>query len=916
MHNTDGLTSQNAKRLLEQYGSNILTAKRGNPWWHILFSQFKDLMVAILLIAAAISFIHDPVEAWVIIGIVILNAAIGFIQEFRTEKTLEALKSMVHPEIRVIRDGQEQMIATENLVPGDMILLAEGDKIPADGEVMEAHSLRIEEAALTGESLPIEKRKSDKVYMGTSVAKGSGLCMVVSTGMTTEFGRIAELTTQTDKSKSPLQIELERIGIFVAKVTGIICVILFGLQLFRSMAGGTDLMSAITESLIFSVSVAIAAVPEGLPTTVTVALALGASVLARKKAIVKKLSSVETLGAVSTICSDKTGTLTKNEMTVREIYLSDRSLFQVTGVGYDPKSGAIQFLGGNTAHELEVKSKDLKGQPMSFENTSLLRQFTEICELCNEAKLVKQQQTYHILGDPTEGALLTLAEKARFQNKNYVSGLTEEDIVEIYPFDSDRKMMSVVISTKLKEQSSKSKEIKGSYKLLVKGSPDHVLDKCTKWFDGNKEHTMTASKRKQIKQHYDRMATNALRVLACAYKPVKTVQKDETSAEKALVFCGLVGMIDPPREEVKEAVDRCRTAGIRVVVITGDYGITAKAIAQELGIVRDANALVFTGEQVTKMSDAELSKILRDRKQGVIFARSLPEQKMRVVSLLQQQGEIVAMTGDGVNDAPALKKADIGVAMGITGTEVSKEAATMVLLNDSFASIVKAIAEGRRIYENLKKFIWYIFSSNIGELFVVFAAILFVFPTPLTAILILCIDLGTDILPAIALGVDTPDKDLMTRKPRKPNQKVMTKEFVIDFLSIGIIVGLCMIGAFLFTLFEMGWRFGDGMNGSFERPQTVAFASLVVVQLFNAFSARSSKESVFQESPFSNPFLIVAVFTSVIMMISMMYIPSLNYFLGTYPLGINDWEVVIIASLLPMVFVEIRKWYRRRAARA
>lgn len=902
MHNTNGLTSQNAQRLLEQYGKNILTAKKGNPWWTILFSQFKDLMVVILVVAAAISFIHDPVEAWVIIGIVILNAAIGFIQEFRTEKTLEALKSMVHPEIRVVRDGQEQMIKTEFLVPGDMVLLAEGDKIPADGELIEGHSLRVEEAALTGESVPIEKKKGDPLFMGTSVAKGSGLFLVRKTGMTTEFGRIAELTTQTDKTKSPLQIELERIGIFVAKVTGLICVLLFGLQLFRSMTGGTDLFTALTESLIFSVSVAIAAVPEGLPTTVTVALALGASVLARKKAIVKKLSSVETLGAVSTICSDKTGTLTKNEMTVREIYLADRSLFQVTGVGYDPKSGAIQFLGGNTAEGEALESEYPKGKPLSFENTALIQKLTNVCELCNEAKLVKQGSTYVVLGDPTEGALLTLAEKARFQNRNYISGVTEEDIREIFPFDSDRKMMSVVV------------ENEGKQELLTKGSPDQVLAQCTEWFDGKQTHKLTDAKRDQIKHHYDRMAENALRVLACAYRPLDKVPKSEGIAEKDLVFCGLVGMIDPPRQEVKEAVDRCRTAGIRVIVITGDYGITAKAIAQELGIVRGKGAQVFTGDQVQQMSDAELGKILRDKSQGVIFARSLPEQKMRVVQLLQKQGEIVAMTGDGVNDAPALKKADIGVAMGITGTEVSKEAATMVLLNDSFASIVQAVEEGRRIYENLKKFIWYIFSSNIGELFVVFAAILFVFPAPLTAILILCIDLGTDILPAIALGVDTPDKDLMSRPPRKPKQKVMTKEFVIDFLSIGILVGLCMIGAFLYVLFDMGWRFGDDMKGAFERPQTVAFASLVVVQLFNAFSARSSKESVFQESLFTNPFLIVAVFTSVIMMLSMMYIPVLNELLGTYPISLQDWEIVIIASLLPMIFIELRKWKRRRAS--
>ncbi|NCP67474.1 cation-transporting P-type ATPase [bacterium] len=872
-----GLTQAQAQENLAKFGPNVLTAKASNPWYKILFSQFTDLLVIILLVAAILSFFlaHDPTEGFVILGIVILNALIGFVQEFRTEKTLEALKKMVHPEIRVWRDGEEKLLETKDLVPGDIVILGEGDKVPADGVVLETHSLKIEESALTGESLPIEKRLEDEVFMGTSIAKGSGVFEVTLTGMNTKFGEIARLTTETEKMKSPLQIELNRLGVFVTKVTGVLCVILFGIGLWRDYG--------VVESILFSVSVAIAAVPEGLPTTITIALALGATVLARKKAIVKKLSSVETLGAVTTICSDKTGTLTKNQMTVRELYLPDRSVHHVSGVGYDPQSGSVNYVGGQSKHK---------------ENEALLNLMLEACYVCNEASLVHKDHRYTILGDPTEGALLTLYAKAK-----KLKDLDKVEVNEIFPFDSDRKMMSVITADKSK--------------LLVKGSPDQLLDKCTHWSDGNATHELTDEKRAQIQNHYQRMAENALRVLACAEKALndKKLPTNETEAESGLVFLGLVGMIDPPRAEVREAVHNCRSAGIRVIVITGDYGVTAEAIARELGIVRGHEVQVLTGDEVIQISDVKLSKMLQDRSKPLIFARSLPEQKMRIVRLLQEQGEVVAMTGDGVNDAPALKKADIGVAMGITGTEVSKEAATMILTDDSFASIVTAVEEGRRIYENLKKFVWFIFSCNIAELFVIFAAIVFGLPLPLTAILILCIDLGTDILPAIALGVDEAEKGLMKKKPRDPKEKLLQWPFVRHFLLTGFMTGTVMTVGFLYTLYQYGWTFAQGLDvdpTALLQAQTVAFAMLVIVQLFNAFSARSFTRSVFTMNPFSNYMLLVAVFTSVLMVLVMIYVPFLNKALGTYPLNATDWMIVFVASLVPVAGVEGYKAIQRQ----
>ncbi|MCB9809954.1 cation-translocating P-type ATPase [Candidatus Peribacteria bacterium] len=864
-----GLQSSTIPALQQQYGRNELLTQNPNTWWKILLRQFTDVLVIILLVAGVLAFLlGETTDSIVIMGIVVLNGAIGFLQEYRTEKTLEALKQMVHPTIRVVRDGQEQLIDTTQIVPGDIVILSEGDKVPADGVLRESAQLRVSEAALTGESLPVGKDTEDSVFMGTSVVKGSGIMQVQATGMATQFGEIAALTTSTEQTPSPLQKELLTIGVFVAKVTLVLCVVLFFVGLWRY---GWNLQGMV-DSLLFSVSVAIAAVPEGLPTTITIALALGAGVLARKHAIMKRLSGVETLGAVSTICSDKTGTLTKNEMTVRSIMLSDGSLYQVSGVGYDPHIGDVTPLtDGARAHN------------------ALLEKLYAVADQCNDATLQEHQGQYMVLGDPTEGALLTLARKANHP---------AEPRAELrFPFDAERKMMSTVAGGTVR----------------VKGSPDAVLERCMHYHDGNAVQPMTDAKRAEIQQHYRHMAENALRVLAFAEKSVTLSPSTEAEAESALVFLGLIGMIDPPRSEVRDAVAQCRYAGVRVIVITGDYGITARAIASELGIVYENNDLVLTGTDVDAMSDQQLQEILRERSKAVIIARALPAQKRRIVSLLQDLGEVVAMTGDGVNDAPALKKADIGVAMGITGTEVSKEAATMVLQDDSFASIVTAVGEGRRIYGNLKKCVWFIFSCNIGELITIFAAIIFQFPLPLTAVLILCVDLGTDILPAIALGTDTAEKNLMTHPPRDPKARMMRGGFVWSFALMGALIGLSVVAAYIYTLYgDAVFSAGETWRAltHTEHAQTVAFSALVMVQLLNVFSARSDTAPLTRRF-WDNSFLLVSVLSSVLLVLLMLYLPWLNRILGTVPLGIQDWGVVGIASVVPILFREGWKQYRQ-----
>jgi Ca2+-transporting ATPase len=874
-----GLTTEQILEGRARYGFNKLEAAHKKTLFSIFMSQFNNTLIIILIIAALISAFHNTTEAIVIGVIILLNAAVGFFQEFRTEKTLEALNNMINPTIRVIRNDTEQMIETRLLVPGDLVVLAEGDKIPADGVLLKSNTIRIDESALTGESVPIEKSHNDEVLMGTALVRGSGSMQVVSIGAQTQFGEIARLATATKEHTSPIQKELSTIGVFVAKMVGIISLILMVVHVLRNMGGDESLFSIITEGFIFAVSVAIAAVPEGLPTTITVALALGASVLAKKNAIIKKLSSAETLGTVSTICSDKTGTLTKNEMTVRTVISSDSQIIILDGVGYDPNQGGIVG---------EMKD------PREF-----LR-IADIAYYCNEAKLVKNDEGYSILGDPTEAALLTMAEKIYdCESDDRVSYIKES----IFPFDSERKLMSVV-ATDTYEKSF----------VFVKGSPDHVLVKCTRYWNGSETVPLTDAVRHEIQKHYDDLAGQALRVLATAYKPATKHPEDIDHAESELIYAGLIGMIDPPRADVKDAIIQTKRAGIRSIVITGDYGKTAGVIAEELGIVDTGNYRIITGSELDTISDTDLANILNDRDQGVLFARSLPAQKMRIVEALQANGEIVAMTGDGVNDAPALKRANIGVAMGITGTEVSKEAATLILLDDSFATIVNAVAEGRRIYDNLKKFVLYTLSSNVGELVVIFISILSGIPLILTAILILTINLGTDILPAIALGVDPAESDIMSRPPRDPKNRVLNNKFLRRLFMIGAVIGLSVIIAFVYTLVSDGWVWGTEFSAeTLRHGQTLAFATLVIIQLMNSFSVKSMKPLKLKQI-FNNSFHFVAILVSLGIVALVVYLQFLNKVLGTMPLHGNDWIIIGIASIVPIIIFEMTKKLEKKTA--
>jgi Ca2+-transporting ATPase len=705
------------------------------------------------------------------------------------------------------------------------------------------------------------------------------MMQVVHIGAQTRFGEIAELTTSTQKTESPIQKELKSIGVFVAKMAGIISLLIMIIHVLRNMGGDESLFQVLAEGFTFAVSVAIAAVPEGLPTTITVALALGASVLAKKNAIIKKLSSAETLGTVSTICCDKTGTLTKNEMTVRAMVSSDNQYLNISGVGYNPNNGG-----------LEGEPKDMR---------EFLR-MADIAYYCNEAKLVHHDNGVSILGDPTEAALLTMAEKIYLS-----SGDNKTDYIQnsIFPFDSKRKLMSVV-ATNSRDESF----------VFVKGSPDHVLDTCTHFWNGERSELITNEKRQEIQSAYDELALGALRVLALAYKPVSKLPKTMEHAESDLIYVGLVGMIDPPRENVKDAIIKTKAAGIRTIVITGDYGITASVIATELGVVDADNHRIINGEELEAINAEKLAAILNDRDHGVIFARTLPAQKMRIVEALQKNGEIVAMTGDGVNDAPALKRANIGVAMGITGTEVSKEAATLILLDDSFATIVRAVQEGRRIYDNLKKFVLYTLSSNVGELVVIFISILSGIPLILTAILILTINLGTDILPAIALGVDPRDDDVMQRKPRDPQSRVLNNSFLKRLFMIGGTIGLFVITAFIYTLISDGWVWGTDFDAeTLKHGQTLAFATLVIIQLMNSFSVKSEKPIKLKQL-FNNHFHFFAIMVSMLIVLAVVYLPFFNRVLGTMPLDIHDWVVIGLTSIIPVIIFEIIKRFHNKTA--
>lgn len=861
---TRGLTEEDAKKRLKLQGYNELEEGEKQSALLLFFSQFKDFMVLVLLGAVLISgILGEYIDAVAIIAIVIINGFLGFFQERKAEKSLQALQELSAPQVTVLRNGEWIKLPSKELVVGDVLKFASGDRIGADVRIFQSMSLEIEESALTGESLPVSKvtEKITKTnvgigdlenmaFMGTMVTRGSGQGVVVATGMKTAMGQIANLLQTATTMITPLQRRLEQLGkilIFVALILTILVVLVGIIQ-------GQDMYTM----FLAGVSLAVAAIPEGLPAIVTIALSLGVQRMIRKNAIVRKLPAVETLGCASVICSDKTGTMTQNKMTVTHLWSSGR-VWTVDGVGYDPIGSFF--------------SSD--GRKVDLAKEKSLQQMLMFGMLCNHANIKKKDNEEYIVdGDPTEGAILVAAMKAGF-NQNKLS--KQYEIVYEFPFDSTRKMMTVIV-----------KDQHGRQFIITKGAPDVLVSKSESILWDGKRQTLSTEMKNTVQASINELASKALRTIAIGFReiPAKTIILDEKEAEKQLTFIGLQGMIDPPRPEVKQAVKECKDAGIKTVMITGDHVITAKAIATQLGILTKKNK-VLDGNALQDMSVTELEELVEDVS---VFARVSPEHKLKIVKAFQNRGHIVAMTGDGVNDAPAIKAADIGVAMGITGTDVAKEASALVLLDDNFATIKAAIKEGRNIYENIRKFIRYLLASNVGEILVMLFAMLLGLPLPLVPIQILWVNLVTDGLPAMALGLDQPEDDVMKRKPRNPKEGVFARGLGWKVVSRGLLIGLVTLFAFIVAYHN------DPDNLVYA--QTIAFSTLVMAQLIHVFDCRS-EISVFARNPFSNKYLVWAVISSIVLMFIVIYYPPLQPIFHTVPVLAKDWLMIIGFAALP-----------------
>jgi P-type Ca2+ transporter type 2C len=869
-----GLTDSQAKQAFEKYGPNELTEGHKISPWEIFFNQFKSFVVGILIAIFFISLgmgimegdiTKELPEAIAVLVIIIMNAVLGFVQEFKAEKAIEALKKMASPKAHVIRNGKQVEIDSRELVPGDIIVLATGDKIPADSRVVESSNLETLEAALTGESVPVSKEdiifkegtpvanRRNMVFSSTIVTKGHGKAVVTGTGMTTEFGKIAKMIQESSEELTPLQKKLKDLGKFVGIMSLVICAIIFVVSLFESGWKA----SAIGESLQQAVALAVAAIPEGLAAVVTIALALGVQRMVKRHALIRRLPSVETLGSTTVICTDKTGTLTHNEMTVKKIYANGK-VVDVSGAGYK-------------------KEGQFSSDPSKFE--LLLR----IGLLNNDAKLDGEK----VMGDPTEGCLLVSAEKAGL---DYHAEQKAYPRVDEIPFDSERKLMTTIHKTR-KERLA-----------FTKGAPDNILKICDRILSDGKVVALSPAAKKKIMAQNDLFSKEALRVLGFAYKELKADGKSKgrkdskKNIEADMIFVGLQAMIDPPRAEVKDAIHKCKTAGIKVVMITGDYIGTAVAIGRELGIEGRA----ITGEELDRIKD--LDKVVEEIG---IYARVNPEHKMKIIEAFKRKGEIVAMTGDGVNDAPALKKSDIGIAMGISGTDVAKEASDVILTDDNFTSIVNAIEEGRGIYENIRNFVRYLLGCNIGEVLAVFTGVLMGFPMVLLPLQILMMNIVTDGLPALALGVEPIDPEIMSRKPRKPNEQIFPAKALLNMAFVGIIMAAG-------TLFMFQWvRFN---TGELVKAQAMAFTTLVMFQMFYVLTTRSESTSLLKMGVFSNKYLIYAVLSSIAIQAAILYSPLDSVINGGFShITLLDWGYILLVSCTIFVIVESKKMLFRLA---
>ncbi|MEM4268051.1 MAG: calcium-translocating P-type ATPase, SERCA-type [Candidatus Woesearchaeota archaeon] len=846
-----GLASSTAKERLAKYGTNELKQERRRTALHIFLEQFNSFLIWILFGAVAISIYESEyADAIVIAIILVLNAILGFIQEYNAEKSLEALKKLSSLKSTVIRDGKEQIIDSKELVPGDIVLIEEGAKIPADCRLIESKNLATQEAALTGESNTVAKSQGElpsdallaemtnMLFAGTTVVRGRGKAVVVETGLSTQIGKIATMINEMEEIQTPLQKNMEILGKQIGIIVIIICFAILAVgYFFNGMPFETIFLA--------SVSLAVAAIPEGLPAVVTISLALGVKRMVKKNSLIRKLSSVETLGSTTVICTDKTGTLTHNEMTVRKIFVNNK-IIDVSGQGYDAKGGF--FSDGKNVDIEEIK------------------QILLIGALCNNAKFSEAEEL--AIGDPTELALLVSAAKAGISTKGYIR---EDEIL----FDSRRKCMSTV-NRKGKERF-----------IFTKGAPEVVLGMCTSIHEKGRVRKITKKDINVLLARNREFASSALRVLGFAYRKLGVREKAE---EKGLVFVGLQAMIDPPRAEAKIAIEKCKTAGIKVVMITGDNELTARAIANELGI----EGRYITGRELDSIN---LSDMVDDI---AIYARVNPEHKMRIVEALQAKGHVVAMTGDGVNDAPAIKKADIGIAMGVTGTDVAKESSKMVLLDDNFVSIVNAVEEGRGIYNNIRKFVYYLLSCNFGEVLTVFIAILLGFSyLPVAALQILWMNLVTDGFPALALGIDPIEKDVMQKKPRRRSDGIVNARVILRMLSIGAVM---MAGTLI--LFHFYLQHG------IKYAQTVAFTTLVVFQLLNALNTHCER-TVFSKQLFDNKFLLMGVLGSFFLQVIVIYGPLEKIF-STVALTLFDWLIILGVCSSIILIEEVRKLLSKR----
>lgn len=871
-----GLSQEEAKTRLEKYGENALAAEKKKSFGEKLKEQILDPMIIILMIAAIISaFVGEALDAGIIIAIVIVNAFLSIYQEGKAEEAIEALQKMSSPKAKVVRDGDHIEVDSNTLVPGDIVILETGDIVPADLRLIDSSNLKIDESSLTGESVPVEKNFS-KVYDGkmeigdrenlayssTIVTYGRGMGLVVETGHETEIGKIATSIATVGDEQTPLQRKLAKLSKTLGILVIVICAVVLGV--------GVLYKNDPLEMFMTAISLAVAAVPEGLPAIVTIVLSIGMGKMAEKNAIVKKLLAVETLGTTTVICSDKTGTLTQNEMTVVKVF-TDGHVYDVSGTGYSPEG--------------DVTKKEEK---VTIEEDENLKILSSIAALTNDAKLQVKGQEASIIGDPTEGALLTFAEKAGNGLKELYNNF---DRIEEIPFDSDRKMMTTFHD-----------KIFDNIASFTKGAPDVVLDRCSKILIDGKEVELDDKLRKEVLDKNSEFARSALRCLGYAYRKHSDMPSEITSEniEKDMVFVGLTGMIDPSRPEVKAAIKECRSAGIRPIMITGDYLETGLAIAKDLGIATSDDEAIM-GRELNEMSEAELREIVKEKS---VFTRVSPENKVQIVTALKQNGHITAMTGDGVNDAPAIKKADIGIAMGITGTDVAKNTAEVILTDDNFATIVNAVEEGRIIYSNIKKFVAYLLSCNLGEVLIVLISILMDLPVPLIPIQLLWLNLVTDSFPALALGVERGEADIMEEKPRDPDEPILDTEIKITVAIQSIAITVATLLAYFVGL---KWY---GLESGINHARTMAFATLIICELLRAYSSRSIDKTVFDIGVFTNKKLVMATAFSFLLMLVVIYVPVLNDAFGLMDLGPKEIGVVLGSALIPLVAGEIQKKVR------